>query len=503
MMKILSAEQIHALDQYTIEHEPIKSIDLMERAACSFCDFLPLFHSEQSMHIFCGVGNNGGDGLATARMLNKDRDIDVQVYVVKSSSKPSSDFIINEKRLKHKVKVYYIESLSQIPKIKREDLVIDAIFGTGLTRKVEGVTASVIKAINQSGAKVYSIDIPSGMYCDKSNSPNDAVICSTSTYTFHSIKLSFLFPENAKYVPEYEVLDIDLMKEYEEQLPSTNYYITEELIQPLLKKRYKFSHKGAYGHALIAAGSYGKSGAAVLTVKAALRSGAGLVTANIPLSSYNIMQVSNPEAMVEAAGAGDYLDVVPPLEKYSVVGIGPGIGMEKETMRYVKELLSAYKRPAVIDADALNILAANKKMLLLIPRNSILTPHPGEFKRLVGNWENDSEKLQKQKDFSAKYQVVLVLKGAHTSISLPDGKMYFNSTGNPGMAKGGSGDVLTGVITSLLAQGYSSEHAALIGVFVHGLAGDLAKAALGETAMKAGDIIYYLPRAFMQLEALR
>jgi hydroxyethylthiazole kinase-like uncharacterized protein yjeF len=498
-MKILSAEQIRALDKYTIEHEPIKSIDLMERAADKvFSCLMELDRHREQVVIFCGMGNNGGDGLAVAKLLKRWKK--VSVNVIKHTSEPSPDFLQSVERLKTQPVIKYIENESQIPSIRKDTLVIDALFGTGLTRRAEGIAAEVIKAINQSGAEVYSIDTPSGLFCDKSNSEGDAIIHSTRTFTFHAPKLSFLFPENAKYIPDYEVLDIGLLREYEGQLDSAYFFLDDKLVKPLLKKREKFSHKGTYGHALIAAGSYGKAGAAVLAVKAALRSGAGLVTANIPLSAYELMQISNPEAMVEAKGAGDYLNVVPALEKYSAIGIGPGIGSEKETIKYLKELLSACKKPIVIDADALNILAANKKMLSSIPVNSILTPHPGEFKRLVGEWKTDSEKLEKQRAFSAKYKVVIVLKGANTAISLPNGKVYFNSTGNPGMAKGGSGDVLTGILTSLLAQGYSSEHAAVAGVFVHGLAGDLAKAKLGETGMKASDLVYYLPKAFMQLE---
>lgn len=263
--------------------------------------------------------------------------------------------------------------------------------------------------------------------------------------------------------------------------------------------RKKFSHKGDYGHALIAAGSFGKIGAAVLATKAALRSGAGLVSALLPACGYDIMQTSNPEAMVLVSG-DSHLFNVPDLSSFNAVAVGPGLGVTSSTISFLYDLLRQQKVPLVLDADALNIISANKKYPALIPAGTVLTPHPGEFKRLAGDWENDEEKWQKQIAFSKKYKVVVILKGADTSVSTPEGEIYFNTTGNPGMAKGGSGDVLTGIIVSLLAQKYSPIHASLLAVYVHGLAGDFAKANLGETAMKAADIIFYLPKAFRELE---
>lgn len=271
------------------------------------------------------------------------------------------------------------------------------------------------------------------------------------------------------------------------------------LVKSLFRKREKFSHKGDYGHALIAAGSFGKVGAAVLSVKAALRSGAGLVSALLPACGYDIMQTANPEAMVLTSGDSNLFNV-PDISSFDVLAVGPGLGVNSETISFLYDLLKSHKKPLVLDADALNIISANKKYAALIPAGSILTPHPAEFKRLAGEWKDDAAKFEKQIAFSRKYKVVVVLKGAETSVSTPDGEMYFNSTGNPGMAKGGSGDVLTGIIVSLLAQKYSPVQAALIGVYIHGLAGDLAKKELGETAMKAGDIIYYLPQAFKTVE---
>jgi NAD(P)H-hydrate epimerase len=501
-MKILSVEQLRALDKYTIATEPIASIDLMERAAAKiFEELTQIIKLNETVFIFCGMGNNGGDGLAIARMLIEAGYKHVSVYVVKHSAKASKDFLLNEQRLKNIAGLRYIETENQIPKMAASTIVIDAIFGTGLTKPVEGLSAAVIQSINQSAAKVYSVDMPSGLFADKSNADEDVIVSAHRVFTFHSPKISFLLPQNGKYVPDFKVLDIGLNKEYTAQLTGNYEYVTAEVVQQFFKQRKKYSHKGTYGHALIAAGSYGKIGAAVLSVKAALRSGAGLVSALIPSCGYEMMQSTNPEAMVNIGGKL-HLENLPDLSAYSSLAVGPGIGTDTRAAAFVEELLKTYRQPMVLDADALNIIAAQKNLLQQLPENSILTPHPGEFKRLVGEWKNDFEKLAMQTDFSVRYKIVTVLKGAHTTVTTPEGKIYFNSTGNAGMAKGGSGDVLTGIIGALLAQNYSAAQAAVLGVFVHGLAGDLAKENLGETAMKAGDIISCLPQAFQQLELL-
>ncbi len=509
-MKILSAAEIKQLDNYTIENEPIASIDLMERAAAAFTDAVVAhLHLSDRIFVICGMGNNGGDGLAVARQLIQRGYMHVTTYVVRHSPKGSPDFLKNEERLVNESSVHYIETEFQLPSIGPNDKIIDAILGSGLSRPVEGLAAAVITAINKSGADTYSIDVPSGMFCDMPNVADDVVIHAKKVYTFHAPKLTFLLPSAAPYVPDFKVLDIGLNAAYANSLPSLNYYPQQERVKQMLLPRTKFSHKGTFGHALICAGSYGKAGAAVLAVKAALLSGAGLVSAMVPESGYSVMQQLNPEAMVS-----DYprplaqreKDLLSPsyletdLSKYTAIGVGPGIGNEKETAQFVVDLMMLYKKPMVIDADALNILAAHKTFLDKIPQGSILTPHPGEFKRLAGEWRDDLEKLEMQRTLARARKVVVVLKGAHTSIATPDGKLYFNSTGNPGMAKGGSGDVLTGLLSGLTAQGHSAEHAAILGVYVHGMAGDFAAHDLGQTSLTASDIIRYLPKVFKALE---
>ena len=503
-MKILSAQQIRELDKYTIEHEPISSIDLMERAASSFTEAVSNeIQPSDLIYVFCGMGNNGGDGLAVARMLIESGCKSVSVYGVKHSDKASADFLVNEERFKKLRAINYIANESEIPAIPKTAVVIDAIFGSGLSRPADGIAAKVIQSINQSGAAVYSIDVPSGLYCDAANGADDVIIQSTCTFTFHAPKLTFLMAGNAKYVSDFEILDIRLSISYVNSIEVSNEYVDEALISTFFHKRGKFSHKGTYGHVLIAAGSYGKMGAAVLSVGGALKSGAGLVTALVARCGYNIMQTVHPEAMVLTDREENELTgQVGPVDysKFSVIGIGPGIGKADKTADFLEALMREYHKPMIIDADALNIISDLHYLRAHIPEGSILTPHPGEFKRLVSSWTDDLDKIKKQVEFSKQHQVVVVLKGANTSISTPAGKVYFNSTGNPGMAKGGSGDVLTGVITSLLAQGYTSEEAAILGVFIHGKAGDIAAHVLGQTGMTAQDIIAFLPEAFAEFE---
>ena len=496
-VKILSASQIRALDKFTIEKQKIASIDLMERAADaykgSFCG-----GADYPIVVFCGQGNNGGDGLAIARMM-LDIPEKVSAYIVEHDGTPSKDFLINKKRLEKRIPVKSIKTIKDIPKISPKTCVIDAIFGSGLSRPADGIAAAVIQAINKSKALVYSVDVPSGLFCDHSNAPDDSIVQAIETLTFHAPKFSFFFPENARYIPSFEVIDIELDRKFATQLPSNRFIFDKTIYKPVLKKRPKFSHKGDYGHALVAAGSFGKIGAAVLSVKAALRSGAGLITAAVPACGYEIMQSTNPEAMALVSG-DSHLFNVPELSSFDVIAVGPGLGVSSSSTAFLFDLLNEYKKPLVLDADALNIISAHRKYAALIPVGSILTPHPGEFKRLVGEWKNDEEKYEKQVAFSVNHKVVIVLKGTYTSITNPEGEIHFMQAGNPGMAKGGSGDVLTGILVSLLAQKYTSFEAALLGVYVHGQAGDLAKKSLGETTMKAGDIIEQLPAVFKDLE---
>ncbi|MFM7850436.1 MAG: NAD(P)H-hydrate dehydratase, partial [Flammeovirgaceae bacterium] len=377
------------------------------------------------------------------------------------------------------------------------DIIIDAIFGSGLSRPASGVYAQVMNAINESKAKVVAVDVPSGLYVNKHSSGD--IVKAHYTVSFQLPKLAFLLPENEKYVGEWAVVDIGLSKDFVRNTNCDYFFVDKKSTGKLLKPRHRFSHKANYGHALLLAGSYGKIGACVLAARAALRAGVGLLTIGSPKCGYNILQTSVPEAMVQPDEADKYLSKLSELN-YQTVGVGPGIGKHPETAEVLKNLLSNFRQPMVLDADALNILAENSSLFSFVPKNSILTPHPKEFERLIGRWGNDFERLEKQKQLSKQYHWVIVLKGANSSITSPRGEVFFNSTGNAGMATAGSGDVLTGILTALLAQGYESTEAAVLGVYLHGLAGDLAAYDIGQDSLMASDIITYLPQAFRALK---
>ena len=501
-MKLFTCKQIAEIDQLTMKLEPISSIDLMERASAQVADWIIQdVGNTQPVYFFAGPGNNGGDALAVARMLAW-AGLKCTVFLSTFGHELKGDPAINWKRLEtqNKVSLERINSEGDIPEIPSEVLIIDGLFGSGLNKPLDQLAQKIVRAINQSGAIVISIDIPSGLF-GEDNSLNNlpTVVRASETLTFQFPKLSFLFPENDPIVGNWTVLPIGLHPEAIDQTESNFNFLTKESISGIIIKRTKFSHKGTYGHALLIAGSYGKMGASVLASKACLRSGVGLLTSHIPKFGYEIIQNSVPEAMTSIDSSETAFSEVPDLSSFSAIGIGPGLSKKQETQLALKTLLQTKPPKLVLDADALNILAENRDWYKLMPENAILTPHPREFERLTGSSANSFERLQLQLQFSAKYQVVVVLKGAHSCITFPDGRVFFNSTGNPGMATAGSGDVLTGIILGLLAQNYTPEDAALIGVYLHGLAGDLAAEKWGEQAMIASDIVDQLGSAFLQL----
>ncbi|MEQ8926793.1 MAG: NAD(P)H-hydrate dehydratase [Fulvivirga sp.] len=492
-MKILSVENIRELDANTIENEPIASIDLMERASKAFVQwFVSKVTTDKSILVVVGTGNNGGDGLAVARMLH-EKKYKIQVLVIGNPDKGSADFITNKNRLP--IDIIEYNASNSIPE---SAIIIDAIFGSGLSRPAEGDYAKLIYQINQSGAEVASIDMPSGLFADQPTE-GTTIVKASATVSFQLPKLAFMLPETYQYVGNWHVVDIGLNQNFIDQQTTPYQYITTALIKILIKKTNKFDHKGTNGHALIVAGSLGKMGAAVLAAKAALRSGVGLLSVQVPKVGNTILQTTAPEAMAILDGNENYITEIN-LGDYNSVAVGPGIGKDSLTVKALGNFLSKYEHPLILDADALNILGENRVLMELIPENSILTPHPKEFERLAGeSWKNDFERLNKQIELSKKLKSIVVLKGAHTSISMPDGRVYFNSTGNEGMAKGGSGDVLTGMLVSILSQGYSSRDAAILAVFLHGSAGDFAKNQLGAIPMKSGDIINYIPEAYAHI----
>lgn len=497
-MKILSAEQIKSTDRYTIDHEPISSLSLMERAASRLTQ--KLLRDYRHLHhflIFCGSGNNGGDGLVIARHLIHEGKR-VEVYVLKADEY-SEDFTANLAQLQGflSLKLQYISSTQDFPAIEEKDIIIDALFGIGLNRPLDGIAAQLVTYINQSATEVISVDIPSGMFADKHS--DGVMIEADKVYTFQLPKLAFLLPENGHSVSKWDIVDIGLSEKFMNSLTAPFQYLDAKWVKGMYKSRPKFSHKGIFGHALIMGGSKGKIGAAILSSKACLRSGAGLVTARIPKIGYSILQTCIPEVMIDEDEGTNFINASVDLTPYSALGIGMGLGVAPETMSVLKSILMHYTLPKVIDADAINLLAQDFGLNYLL-KNSILTPHPGEFRRLAGDWKDDFERLEKQIDFAKKFECILIIKGAHTSIALPDGRVFFNSTGNNGMATAGSGDVLTGLLTGLLAQGYASEEAALLGVYLHGLAGNLALEKQSKESLIASDIIENIGQAFKEIK---
>jgi len=502
-MIILNAQQTRDWDAYTIANEPILGIDLMERASESLFSWIVAHYSKTtSFIIFAGSGNNGGDAFALARMLHGFGYMNLNIIQLKIGEKLSSNCETNLDRLRSNTNVNIIplDEGDDFPEIMPNDVVIDGIFGSGLTRPVLGYWSSLIHYINNNSSEIIAIDLPSGLYGDNNLENVGEKIRAQITLTFQFPKLSFFFADNNTYVGKWFVLDIGLHPEFLQGI-DTKYVLTDiDDIFNIIKPRKTFDHKGTYGHAFLIAGSYQKAGAAVLSAKASLRSGVGLVTVHIPETARLIVQTAIPEAMVCIDETEMNYCATERLEKYSAIGIGPGIGKKQSMQNALKRMLENNTKPIVLDADALNILAENKEWLNLLPENALLTPHPGEFDRLTQAHKTSFERYKAQLEFSIKYNVVVVLKGAFTSITDGQGNAYFNSTGNPGMATAGSGDVLTGIILSLLAQGYKPIDAAKAGVFLHGLAGDLAADEMGFEALIASDIINNLGNAFKKIK---
>ena len=497
-MKLFNNEQIRQWDNYTIANEPITSLALMERASATFVNwFIGQFSDkERPIYIFCGRGNNGGDGLAIARLLH-EKSYHINLFVFPNSGKESVDYTSNLQRI-NEVNLSIIEHQRDFPKIPENAIIIDALFGTGLKRALTDLPEALVAYLNQLDATSVSVDLPSGLMSDSVSS--GTIFKANHTFSFEQPKLAFLFPENADFVGHWMAHSIGLSKAYYKSVHTDNNFLTDQDIKSLLKKRPKFGHKGNFGHALMIVGSKGMIGAAILSTSAALRSGSGLTTIYAPSSGYEILQSTIPEAMVLNDPHNDYLTHLPKnISNFNAIGIGCGIGTNQHTQKVVGDLLKNHSQPLVLDADALNIIALNPEMINDIPKKSILTPHPKEFERLFGKTKDQFERYELQKQKAIELQCYILVKGAHSCAATPKGQCFFNSTGNPGMATAGSGDVLTGIIVGLLAQNYSPKASICIGIYLHGLAGDLAAYKLGEASLMARDLIKYLPNAFIKL----
>jgi len=501
-MKILSAKQLKEADEVTLKNESISSTRLMERAASLVFNEIHtrLEGADINIKIFCGIGNNGGDGLVVARLLHK-YGYKVEVFVVNYSDKRSDDFLVNYDRYKKESSSWpaMIEEDNEFPEISPGDFVVDAIFGIGLNRPAEGWLAHLLNHINKSGAFTLAVDMPSGLFPNKVPQKDAAVIKANYTLSFQSPKIVFFLPQTMDFAGKVQILDIGLDRGFIKEVEAVAQLIGKREARQLYKPRKKNSHKGDYGHVLVVGGSYGKIGSNVLSAKATLKSGAGLCSVFVPKCGYQILQTAFPEAMVITDKAEKELTHIELGLEPDTICFGMGAGKSEATVNAFKALLKNTKKPMLIDADGLNIISENKDFLNLLPENSVLTPHPKELERLIGEWEDDFEKIEKVEDFTKEYKVTLVLKGAHTFV-FNDGNIYINNSGNPGMATAGSGDVLSGIIAGLMSQKYEPLVAAILGVYVHGLAGDICADKMGYEALLSGDLCEHLGQAFLALE---
>ncbi|MBR9758203.1 MAG: NAD(P)H-hydrate dehydratase [Algicola sp.] len=500
-MKILSREQIYKGDKLTAERQNISSTDLMERAGMQIFNWLHLRMqgAQVPVHVFCGIGNNGGDGLVIARHLTT-HGYHVKTYVVNYSDKRSKDFLINYERIKQTTKDWpvLLDAESELPAIAKEDIIIDAVFGIGLNRPAANWVKTLFQHFRASKAFTLAVDIPSGLYTDKVPEDEQGVVWAGHTLSFQSPKLIFFLPDTAKYTAQWEVLDIGIDLEYLYHLNTQANLIGKHEVLTWYKPREKFSHKGSFGHALIVGGSYGKIGAVSLASHAALTSGAGLVTAYVPKCGYIPLQTALPEVMVITDDKEEYLSNIIFNITPTVIGLGMGMGVHETSIKALEAFLQQNNTPLVIDADAINILAAQQDLLALLPEQTILTPHPKELERLVGPWQDDFDKLKKVSELSKKYNLIVVVKGANT-ITVYHENYYVNSTGNPGLATAGTGDVLTGVITGIMAQGYDPLISAIFGIYLHGKSADLQVEDYAYQSMVASHIIEGLGAAYLDL----
>jgi hydroxyethylthiazole kinase-like uncharacterized protein yjeF len=472
MQPLLTSTHIREADAYTIQHEPVASVDLMERASKAFVGwFINHFpNKDKAIAVYCGTGNNGGDGLAIARMLHEHQYKKVSVIIARFSDKATGDFNANLQSLK-KCGLAYAE-LKNGENLPPENsaIIIDALLGSGLNKPLTGDYKQLVDHLNATGKTIVAVDVPTGFYTDGEIQPDTSVLKADLVITFQQAKINFLLPEAAPYINCWEAVNINIDEKFTRSLNSPYQYVEEKDIRALLKPRHRFSNKGTYGHSLIIAGEAKTMGAALLCAAGSAYTGAGLTTACIPESGLTALNTYLPEVMAFTR-SGDVLPEINP-EKYSAVAIGPGLGTGEDAFELLAYLLSNYKKPVVLDADAMNLLAKHPQLWQSLPAQSILTPHMKEFDRLFGEHTNWWARIQTAREQAQARNIYIVLKNDYTITATPEGKLYFNSTGNPAMATGGMGDVLAGILTSLLAQKYTPHDACLIGIYIHGKAGD-------------------------------
>ncbi|MFM9908687.1 MAG: NAD(P)H-hydrate dehydratase [Chitinophagaceae bacterium] len=497
-MQLLDRAQIKAWDDYTILCEKSTSIQLMEQAAGACFNWLMKEgYQKKTFTIFCGPGNNGGDGLVLARLLTNNGFL-VTTYITDSEKMGSVDNRENLHRLRATTTT--IIEVGKVTSVKLDtpgNIVIDALFGSGLNKPLTDLYEQLVQHINANASEIISIDIASGLFSDKSSIGN-TIIKPSHTLSFQCYKLAFLMAENEDYLGQVHILDIGLDTQYLKTISPRYFFIDETMIKSIFKKRKMFAHKGDFGHAVLIAGSYGMIGAAVLAAKSCMRSGVGKLTCRIPSCGYAIMQTSLPEAMCLTESDDNFVTSFSSLQKYDAIGIGPGLAREQSNNHLLKSCVNSGK-PMVLDADALFTLSTDSNLLNNLTAHSIITPHVKEFDRLFSGATNDFERMEIARQKANALQIIIVLKGRYTLIATPGGTIYFNTTGNPGMAKGGSGDVLTGIMLSFLAQGYTQEHTSVLSVFIHGRAADIATNEIAIESLMPSDSIDFLGEAIKSL----
>lgn len=499
-MKIFSANQIKAIEKLTLINSRITDLELMEVAATNAVKvLLENYNAVNKFYIFCGKGNNGGDGLAMARILN-EKSLDVTVFVSPKSLKFSANAKINFNRLEARegLTILDFEAIENF-KFSNDSIIIDAIFGIGINKKISGKYKLLIKYINKLPSIKIALDLPSGLFPDCVTPDSDIVFKADLTLSFNFWKKSFFYPESGKYCGKIAIVYFGISADIIEEIYSADFVIDAKTVSSIYKPRDTFSHKGTHGSSVIIAGSYGKIGAAVLATKAALRAGSGLTFCVVPQCGNIILQSAVPEAMFIKSGETHlkYINV----PENAVYAAGPGLGTDAETHKAIISFLKAQSIPVILDADALNIIASNKDFLKIIPTNSIITPHPKEFERLFGRTDNSFDRSDLAVEMAKNYKIYIVLKDHHTQIVTPEGERFYNITGNSGMAKGGSGDVLTGILTALLSQNYTPKEASILGVWLHGKAGDIAAEHYSKEAMLPTDLVDSIGKVFKFLNS--
>lgn len=515
-MLVVTSQKMREIDARTISEFGIPGVVLMENAGRGATEKILAYFPDvvgDDVLVVCGPGNNGGDGFVVARHL-ANYNCNVRCCLLSDPSKLSDDARINFNVVKNMgIEVFSLTDEKDFPTfldmLYGAYLVVDAIFGTGLKKEVSGIYLKVIEAINKSGVNVVSLDIPSGLDADTGN-PLGIAVKADLTITFALPKVGLLIFPGADYVGELDIVDIGTPQRVYEEANIDTFLIERWQIVDLFPPRYKDSHKGDYGHVFVIAGSTGFTGAATMTCEASARVGAGLVTLGIPKSLNPILEnkllevMTLPLAETESGSLAHeaFSAIEKACERKTAIAIGPGLGLEPSTQKLVRDIIKKIELPMVVDADGLNALASNTEILLERKMPTILTPHPGEMARLIGSDTKKvkSDRIKVAKEFAKKYGCYLVLKGARSIVATPEGKIYINPTGNPGMATGGVGDVLTGMIGGFLAQGLSPLEASIASVYIHGVCGDEAALKYGERGLLARDILNEIPNVLRSLE---